>query len=73
MEKRPPVLVECREDLAAQVLGHEAVIASERPHGRSRVVDRPQPEAGQDERRGPALGPLASRSISSAPSSTPRG
>ena len=58
VEKRPLVLVECREDLAAQVLGHEALIASERPHGRSRVVDRPQPEAGQDERRRPALGLL---------------
>ena len=58
VQKRPLVLVERRENLAAQVLGHEVVIASERLHGCGRVVDRPQPETGQDERRRPALGPL---------------
>ena len=41
LEKRPLVLVERREDLTAQVLGHETLITSERPHGRTRVVDRP--------------------------------
>ena len=58
VEERAVVLVERREHLAAQVVGHEAVVASERPHGPRRIVDRPQPQPGEDERGGPALGPL---------------
>ena len=59
VEKRPLLLVERREDLAAQVLGHEALVAVEGPHGGGRVGDRPQQEAGKHERRRPALGLLA--------------
>ena len=52
------VLVERGENLAAQVLGHEALVSSERPHGPARIVDGPQPQPGEDERRRPALGAL---------------
>ena len=58
VQKRELVLVERRENLAAQVVGHEALVSSERPHGPRRIVDRPQPQPREDERRGPALGAL---------------
>ena len=58
LEERALVLVERREDLAAQVVGHEAVVSAERAHGPRRIVDGPQPQPGEDERGGPALGAL---------------
>ena len=58
VQERELVLVERRENLAAQVVGHEAVVSSERPHGPRRIVDGPQPQPREDERRGPALGAL---------------
>ncbi len=58
VQKRELVLVERRENLAAQVVGHETVVSAERPHGPRRIVDGPQPQPGEHERRGPALGAL---------------
>ena len=58
VEKRAVVLVERRENLAAQVVGHEPVVSAERPHRPRRIVDGPQPQPGEDERSGPALGAL---------------
>ncbi len=55
VEKRPLLLVERREDLHAQILGHEALVAVEATHGGGRIGDRPQQEAGKHERRRPAL------------------
>ena len=55
VQKRELVLVERRENLAAQVVGHEAVVPSERPHGPRRIVDGPQPQPRENERRRPAL------------------
>ena len=58
VQERPRVLAERRENLAAQVLGHEPVIAPERPHGPRRILDSPQPQPRQHQRRRPALGAL---------------
>ena len=58
MQKRELVPVERGENLAAEVVGHEALISAERPHGPRRIVDGPQPQPREDERRRPALGAL---------------
>jgi hypothetical protein len=52
------VLVERRENLAAQVVGHETVVSPERQHGSRRIVDGPQPQPREDKRREPPLGAL---------------
>ena len=56
VQERARVLVERRENLAAQVLGHEPVVSPERPHGPHRIIDGPQPQPGKDERSRPPLG-----------------
>ena len=58
MEERAAVLVQRRENLAAQVVSHEAVVAAEGAHGPRRIVDGPQPQPGENEGGGPALGAL---------------
>lgn len=58
LQHRPTIRVERGEHLAAQVLGHELVLTAERAYGRSGVLDRLQPEAGENERRDPAFGAL---------------
>ena len=58
VQKRGLVLVERRENLAAQVVGHETVVSAERSHGPRRVIDGPQPHPGEHQRSGPALGAL---------------
>ena len=49
------IVVERREDLGAQVVGDEALVAAERGHRTGGVVDGPQPEAREHERCGPAF------------------
>jgi hypothetical protein len=61
VQKRAIVLLERREHLAAQVVGHETIVSPERPHGPRRILDGPQPQPGEDERSGPALGALDER------------
>jgi hypothetical protein len=43
VQKRAVVLVECREHLAAQVVGHELIVSAERPHCPRRILDASQP------------------------------
>ena len=61
LEERAPVIVEGSENLVAQIVGHEALIPSERSHGTDRVVHGPEPEPGQHESGGPPLGALDER------------
>ena len=52
------VRVERREHLVAQVLGYVAMPAAELEHGALGVLDRPQPQSGEVQRRWPSLGPV---------------
>ena len=58
VEKRTVVLVERRENLTAQIVGDEPVVSAERPDRPPGILDGPQPQPGENERRGPALGAL---------------
>ena len=58
MKERPLVRIECREHFAAQILGHKAIVATERSHGPHRILDGPQPQPREDECGRPALGAL---------------
>ena len=58
LQERASLVVERRQHLLAQVLGHEALVPSESGYGPARVVDVPKPEPCEDERGGPALSVL---------------
>ena len=55
VQKGAVVFVERREDLGAQVVGDEALVTAERGHRSGWVVDGLQPDAGEDQRCGPAF------------------
>ena len=63
------VVAQRGENLVAEVVRHEQVLPPNVAHRRGRVLDRPQPEAGKDERCRPSLGLRTRSLISSAPRS----